>query len=75
LEEPQTSHDVNRDANLQALGYRVLRFTNQQIEQEIELVLGAIRRLKLKRTLSLSPGRGSGRMGERGWGSEGLGAA
>ena len=65
-EERQISHDANRDANLQALGYRVLCFTNQQIEQEIELVLGSIRRLKLKRTVSPLSRKGAWEDGREG---------
>jgi len=62
----QISHDVNRDANLRALGYRVLRFTNQQIEEEIDLVLAAIRRLKLKRSVSPLSRKGAWEDGREG---------
>ncbi|HYX23446.1 MAG TPA: endonuclease domain-containing protein [Thermoanaerobaculia bacterium] len=44
-ERAQVSHDVNRDANLRALGYRVLRFTNGQIHENLETILETIRDL------------------------------
>ena len=42
----QISHDRNRDANLRALGYRVLRFTNQQIQNDLGTVLDVLRALR-----------------------------
>jgi len=44
-EERQIAHDVNRDANLVALGYRVLRFTNDQIQNELASLLETLSRL------------------------------
>jgi very-short-patch-repair endonuclease len=44
-EERQLRHDVNRDANLQALGYRVLRFTNDQVQNELAAFLDTLGRL------------------------------
>jgi len=41
----QISHDSNRDANLKALGYRVLRFTNHQTQNDLETVLETLRAL------------------------------
>ncbi|HYO12984.1 MAG TPA: endonuclease domain-containing protein [Thermoanaerobaculia bacterium] len=35
----QAAHDVNRDANLAALGYTVLRFTNDQVFKDPYAVL------------------------------------
>ncbi len=51
LEAAQIARDRNRDANLQALGYRVLRFTNHQIQNDLESLLEAIRSLYQNRTL------------------------
>ena len=42
--EPQISHDENREANLGALGYSVLRFTNQEILESPQSVLAEISR-------------------------------
>jgi very-short-patch-repair endonuclease len=52
-EETQISHDLNRDANLKALGYRILRVTNQDIRDDLESLLETIRRLYHRRTDSL----------------------
>jgi len=41
---PQIAHDENREANLGALGYFVLRFTNQQILESPQTVLTEIAR-------------------------------
>ena len=49
-EEAQISHDRNRDANLQALGYRILRVTNQDIRDDLESLFETIRRLYHRRT-------------------------
>ena len=49
-EASQISHDVTRDANLEALGFRVLRFTNQEATDNPETLLDTIRRLYLRRT-------------------------
>jgi len=52
-EEPaQISHDVNRDANLGALGFRVLRVTNQQIATDLDSVLRTIAHLHHNRSVS-----------------------
>ena len=48
--ERQIAHDLNRDANLQALGYRVLRFTNDQVENDLESILNTLRNLYQTRT-------------------------
>jgi very-short-patch-repair endonuclease len=68
LEETQVSHDLNRDANLQALGYRVLRFTNQQILTELDSLLEIIRRLYHNRTASPLSRREGGEAGREGSG-------
>ncbi|MBW8874114.1 MAG: endonuclease domain-containing protein [Acidobacteria bacterium] len=49
-EKSQISHDVNRDANLQVLGYRVLRATNREIHEHLESVLETIRDLYYRRS-------------------------
>ncbi len=49
-EESQISHDLNRDANLKALGYRVLRVTNQDIRDNLESFFETIRRLYQNRS-------------------------
>jgi hypothetical protein len=38
----QEEYDRERDAHLHALGLRVLRFTNQDVNQDLESVLGMI---------------------------------
>jgi very-short-patch-repair endonuclease len=53
LEPHQISHDQNRDANLQALGYRILRFTNEQLQNDLDSILEAIRHLYQTRTAEL----------------------
>jgi very-short-patch-repair endonuclease len=45
LEDAQIAHDRNRDASLQALGYRILRFTNHQAQNDVDSILQAIRSL------------------------------
>jgi very-short-patch-repair endonuclease len=45
----QIRHDVNRDANLEALGFRILRFTNREVHSYLESVLETIRGLYLRR--------------------------
>jgi very-short-patch-repair endonuclease len=42
-EERQRAHDQNRDANLSSLGYRVLRFTNEEVLKDTDAVLERIR--------------------------------
>jgi very-short-patch-repair endonuclease len=44
-EPEQAAHDLNRDANLKALGYRVLRFTNHQVEADLDSLLETLRHL------------------------------
>src|SRR4030095_5367904 len=39
---PQISHDENREANLAALGYSVLRFTNQKVLESPQTALAEI---------------------------------
>jgi len=56
--ERQIAHDLNRDAHLQALGYRVLRFTNDQVQNDLESILTTLRNLYQTRT-SLERGRRS----------------
>ena len=41
--DQQTARDVNRDAHLESLGYRVLRFTNQEVLADLENVLNRIK--------------------------------
>jgi len=41
-EDAQIRHDVNRDANLEALGFRILRFTNREVHAHPESVLETI---------------------------------
>jgi very-short-patch-repair endonuclease len=67
-EESQIAHDDNRDANLQALGYRILRFTNQDVRDDVESILEAIRRLYRNRTLSPLSRRAGGEAGREGSG-------
>jgi very-short-patch-repair endonuclease len=55
---PQISHDRNRDANLQALGYRVLRFTNQEVQSNLQAVLERIKHLYFHRSLPSLPADG-----------------
>ena len=64
---PQISHDENREANLGALGYSVLRFTNQQILESPQTVLAEIARFAESLSAGrLSPSSPSGRGGP-GW--------
>jgi very-short-patch-repair endonuclease len=57
-EVAQTAHDRNRDANLSALGYRVLRVTNREIQYDLEAVLERIKHLYLHRSLPSLPADG-----------------
>ena len=43
IHEQQQAYDAERTVALEALGYRVLRWTNDQIENDLESVLAAIR--------------------------------
>jgi very-short-patch-repair endonuclease len=54
-EPTQIAHDINRDANLNALGYRVLRITNQQIAEDLDAVLESITHLYHRRAVSPPP--------------------
>jgi very-short-patch-repair endonuclease len=49
-EEAQIAHDLNRDANLKALGYRILRVTNQEIQDNLTHLFETIRSLHHRRT-------------------------
>jgi very-short-patch-repair endonuclease len=42
-EERQKAHDENRDSNLTALGYRILRLTNGEILEDLDSALETIR--------------------------------
>ncbi len=53
LEPHLISHDQNRDANLQALGYRVLRYSNEQLQDDLDSILETLRRLYQTRTAKL----------------------
>jgi type I restriction enzyme, R subunit len=60
----QKSHDKNRTANLTALGYSILRFTNRQVLESPEIVLTDIARFLESLSLEpLSPSSPSGRGG------------
>ena len=52
----QTSRDAERDAHLTAFGCRVLRFTNQEIEEDLAGVLQRIARAALERLPGGQPG-------------------
>jgi very-short-patch-repair endonuclease len=66
--ETQASHDLNRDANLRALGYRVLRITNREIENDLESVLARIVDLYHRRSISPLARRAGGEAGREGSG-------
>ncbi|HEV8578726.1 MAG TPA: endonuclease domain-containing protein [Thermoanaerobaculia bacterium] len=42
-EERQKAHDENRDANLSALGIKILRFTNEELLQDLDSFLERVR--------------------------------
>jgi very-short-patch-repair endonuclease len=42
IHEERQDHDTNRDAYLYSLGYRIIRFTNQQVLEHTEEVLDSI---------------------------------
>jgi type I restriction enzyme R subunit len=44
LEEMQIEHDLNRDGYLQSLGYTVLRFPNQAVQESPSEVLAEVTR-------------------------------
>jgi very-short-patch-repair endonuclease len=60
---PQISRDQNREANLRALGYSVLRFTNQQILESPQAALAEIARFAEPLSADLSPSSPFGRGG------------
>ncbi|HEY0603550.1 MAG TPA: endonuclease domain-containing protein [Herpetosiphonaceae bacterium] len=43
IHQQQIAYDVERSEVLQRLGYRVVRYTNEQVIQNIEIVLESIR--------------------------------
>jgi very-short-patch-repair endonuclease len=45
-------HDRARDAHLQSLGFRVLRFTHRQLTQDRSAVVAALRELLAQRTMA-----------------------
>jgi very-short-patch-repair endonuclease len=55
IHEPQNEDDAMRQAFLERLGYRVLRFTNEQVLQDMQGVLAAIRAVLEPHPLSPSP--------------------
>ncbi|MBU3715289.1 MAG: DUF559 domain-containing protein, partial [Ferruginibacter sp.] len=55
----QKEYDEMRDAVMTDLGYKVLRFKNQEVEKDIDYVLSKIS-IELKRRSPLSLGRGAG---------------
>jgi very-short-patch-repair endonuclease len=65
-EESQVAHDENRDANLQALGYRILRFPNRIVREDIASILDVIRRLYRNRSASPPSRRDGGEAGREG---------
>jgi very-short-patch-repair endonuclease len=48
--DSQIRHDVNRDGNPEALGFRILRFTNREVHAHLESVLETIRGLYQRRS-------------------------
>jgi very-short-patch-repair endonuclease len=50
-EERQKAHDGNRDANLAVLGYKILRFTNDELENDLDAVLEKARQQIERRKL------------------------
>jgi very-short-patch-repair endonuclease len=67
-EESQITHDENRDANLRVLGYRILRFANRLVHEDIEFILETIRRLYQNRSLPPLSRRDGGEAGREGSG-------
>jgi very-short-patch-repair endonuclease len=65
-EESQVAHDENRDANLQALGYRILRFPNRIVREDIASILDEIRRLYRNRSVPPLSRRDGGEAGREG---------
>jgi very-short-patch-repair endonuclease len=60
IHETQEEYDSMRQAFLESLGYRVLRFTNEQVLQDIQGVLAVIRAVLEPHPLSPSPLAGKG---------------
>jgi very-short-patch-repair endonuclease len=60
IHETQEEYDAMRQAFLESLGYRVLRFTNEQVLQDIQGVLAVIRAVLEPHPLSPSPQAGKG---------------
>jgi len=60
IHETQEEYDSMRQAFLESLGYRVLRFTNEQVLQDIQGVLAVIRAALEPHPLSPSPLAGKG---------------
>jgi very-short-patch-repair endonuclease len=56
----QVDADANRSRELEAQGYRVIRFTNEQIETNLELVLSSIQTACQLRTPRPHAGEGQG---------------
>jgi very-short-patch-repair endonuclease len=51
----QADRDANRDAHLEYLGYRVLRFSNQEVESELGGVLSRVAEVASARPENPSP--------------------
>ena len=60
VHETQKEYDAMRQSFLESLGYRVLRFTNEQVLQDIQGVLAVIRVALEPHPLSPSPQAGKG---------------
>ncbi|WP_416675769.1 DUF559 domain-containing protein [Egbenema bharatensis] len=60
VHDRQKDQDVNRDQWFSQNGFTVLRFKNQQIEQDLETVLTTIAQHLPSNQTPLSPGRGAG---------------
>jgi len=50
-EEPQRAHDENRDSNLAALGFKILRFTNTELLQDLDSILEKVQQYLERRKL------------------------
>jgi hypothetical protein len=60
VHETQKEYDAMRQSFLESLGYRVLRFTNEQVLQDIQAVLPVIQAALEPHPLSPSPQAGKG---------------
>ena len=67
VHETQKEYDAMRQSFLESLGYRVLRFTNEQVLQDIQGVLAVIRVALEPHPLSPSPLAGKGTTPPRLW--------